>query len=116
MVEYISLDKMPVLATLQRKCVTAVGVHKDKLGVLLFIEVAVSVHKLIIILVEVFTHINIFLMRFSLIVIELLISFRQGNIEHGAFLLLRFDWERSEYRTILANLRKKADLTAVHDH
>ena len=63
MVEYISLDKMPVFTTLQCECVTAVGVHKDKLGVLLFVEVAVSVHKLIIILVEVFTHISIFLMR-----------------------------------------------------
>ena len=116
MVEYISLDKMPVFTTLQCECVTAVGVHKDKLGVLLFVEVAVSVHKLIIILVEVFTHISIFLMRFSLVMIELLICFRQGNIEHGAFLLLRFDWEWSEYRTILANLRKKADLTVIHDH
>ena len=116
MVEYISLDKMPVLATFQRKCVTAVGVHKDKLGVLLFVEVAVSVHKLIIILVEVFAQVGTCFMRFSLIVIELLISFRQGYIEHGAFLLLRFDWERSECSTILANLRKKADLTVVHDH
>ena len=116
MVEYISLDKIPVLATLQCECVTAVGVHKDKLGVLLFVEVAVSVHKLIIILVEVFAQVGIFLMRFSFVVIELLISFRHSYIEHGAFLLLRFDWERSECSTILANLRKKADLTVVHDH
>ena len=116
MVEYVSLDKMPVLATLQCKSVTTVCIHKDKLGILFFVEVAVSVHKLIIILVEVFTHISIFLMRLSLVMIELLICFRQGYIEHGAFLLLRFDWERSECSTILFNLRKKANLTLVNDH
>ena len=55
MVEYISLDKMPVFATLQCECVTAVGVQKDKLGVLLFVEVAVFLNELIIIVIQMLT-------------------------------------------------------------
>ncbi len=54
MVENIGLDKTAVLATFQRKSVPAIGIHKDELGVLLLVEVAILGYKLIVILVEMF--------------------------------------------------------------
>ena len=66
MVKDVSLYKATILATLQSQRITSVGIHENELDILLLIEVAVSIHELIIILVEVFTHIGIFLMRLSL--------------------------------------------------
>ena len=73
--EDVSLDKHTVLTTLQCQCVTAVGIHKDKLGVLFLVEVAVSGHELIVILVEVFAEMFACLVRLSLVIVELLIRF-----------------------------------------
>ena len=66
MVKDVSFYKAAILSTLQSQRITSVGIHENELYILFLIEVAVSVHKLIIILVEVFTHIGIFLMRLSL--------------------------------------------------
>ena len=116
MVENIGLHKASVLATLQSQSITPVGVHEDELGVMLLVEVAVTLHELVIILVEVFAQFGTCLMCFSLVVVEFLICFRESYIQHGSFLLLRLDCQRRESGTVLANIRKEAELTAVHNH
>ena len=75
MVEYVSLDKHSVLTALQCQCVTTVCIHKDKLGVLLLVEVAISGHELIVILIEVFAEMFACFVGFSLIMVKLLIRF-----------------------------------------
>ena len=75
MAEDVSLYKHTVLAAFQCQCVTPIGIHKDKLGVLLLVEVAVLVHKLIVILVEVFTEMFACFVCLSLVMVELLIRF-----------------------------------------
>ena len=66
MVKDVSFDKMTILATLQSQRITPVCVHEYEFYILFLVEVAVSVYKFIIILIEVFAHICIFLMRLSL--------------------------------------------------
>ena len=105
MIENISLDKPAVLAALQSQCVTPVGVHQDKLHILFLIEVAVFIHKLVIILIKVFAQMFRRLMCLSLIVVELLICLRHGDIEHGSFCLFRLQLQRVECSTILADFR-----------
>ena len=54
MVEDVGLDKQPSLGTLQSKGIHAVGVHHNQLGVGFLVEMPVTLHELIVILVEVF--------------------------------------------------------------
>jgi len=89
-VEDVCLDKLTVLATLQSKCVTSVGVHQDELDILFLIEIAILGYKFIVILVKVFAQMLTRLMCLRFVVIELLVCFRHGDIQHSALLLLRF--------------------------
>ena len=116
MVENIGLDKTAVFATFQRKSVPAVGIHQNELRILFLVEVAVTLHELVIILVEVFAQFFTCLMRLCLVVVELLICFRKGNIQHGTFRLLRLDCQRRESGAILANIGEKTELIVIHDH
>ena len=55
-------------------------------------------------------------MRLRLIVIELLICFRHGYIQHGAFSLFRLEGQRIECGTVFADFREEADKTVLNDH
>ena len=72
-VEDVSLDKLAVLATFQCQCIASVSIHQDELGILFFVEIAILLHELIIILVEVFAQVFGRLMGLCFVVIELLV-------------------------------------------
>ncbi len=55
-------------------------------------------------------------MGLSLIVIKLLIRFRQSDIEHGAFRLFRFQLQRIECRAVLAYFREETHKIVLHHH
>ena len=115
-VEDVSLYEQPVVATFKGESVTPVGVHFYELHILTLVEMPEFLHELIIILVEMFAQFGTCLVCFRLVMVELLICFRQGNIQHGAFLLLRLELERCEGGSHAADLREKADLTSVAYH
>ena len=91
MVENVSLYEYTIFSTFKGKSVTTIGIHENELDVLFLIEVAILIYELIIIVIEMLTQFVTCLMSFSLKVVELLIRFREGNIEHCSFLLLRFE-------------------------
>ena len=76
MIENVSLDKAAVLTALQCKSIPAIGVHQYKLHILFLIEVAVTLHKLVIILIEVFAQMLRRFVCLCLVVVEFLVCFR----------------------------------------
>ena len=116
MVEDVSLDKLTVLATFQCQCVTTVGVHQYELDILLLIEIAILLHELIVILIEVFAQMFTRLMCLCLVVIELLVCLRKSYIQHGAFLLFRFEVERCEGSSVLADFGQKTYHAVLNYH
>ena len=80
MVENVSLDKSAVLTALQSQCVTPIGIHENKFHILFLVEITVLLHKLVIILIEVFAQMFRRLVCLSLVVVELLICLRQSDI------------------------------------
>ena len=55
MVEDVGLDKYTILTTFKSKSVTTVGIHENELDILFLIEIAILIHKLIVIVIEMLT-------------------------------------------------------------
>ena len=111
-VEDVRLDKLPVLAALQREHVAPRSVHQDELCVVLGVQVAVAHDELIVVGVQVAAQQGVFLVVLRFVDVEPLVGVTQVDVQLCLLRLHPLHVERLESRPVPGDIPQHPDLEA----